>query len=163
MKRLTLEQIKKKLKYHRPAEITDLLIRCKLPLEFVGDGQFREVFRISGTPYAIKVPTHVGGLYHSIQEVRASKMLRKEEFSAIHPYLLTIHYSNRNTGIILTDFCKWASYAKNYNTIKEIHEWTEDQGFPDADVDTDQTDNYGLLGNQLKILVLGCFAYGEEC
>lgn len=163
MKRLKLETIIARLKRHRPLNALDLLLKCKLPLEFVGDGQFRNVFRISGTPYIVKVPKIAGGgqdVGHSRREINALKYLSKPKYVAIHPYLPTFHFSNRNTGIVLTDLCTWASYAKYYDTVKEIAEWSEDHGFYEADVDHDKFDNYGVLDGQLKILDLGCFVSG---
>lgn len=163
MKRLTLEKIIKSLKYHRPLNAVDVLVDCKIPLEFLGDGQFRNVFRVTGTKFVIKVPK-LGGVRHSAREIVALKYLRKEKYYAIHPYLPEFHFSNRNTGIILTDLCTKASYAKNFGTMKEINEWSEDNDFYAADVDTDKSDNYGMLGKQLKILDLGCFVNGgSDC
>lgn len=159
MKRLTLETIVKRLKRYRPLNAHDVLVDCKLPLEFINDGQFRNVFRISGTKYVIKVPK-LGGARHSAREIAALRYLQRPEYFAIQPYLPEFHFSNRNTGLILTDLCTWASFAKNFDTIKEIDEWCEDNGFIEADVDHRKMDNYGMLGKQLKILDLGCFVSG---
>lgn len=159
MKRLDLSTIIKRLKYHRPLNAVDVLVDCKLPLELLGEGQFRYVFRISGTKYVLKLPK-LGGIKHSAREIKALKLLTKDKFYAIHPYLPIFHFSNRNTGIILTDLATWDSYAKSHSTIKEIHEWCEDNGFIEADVSTDKHDNYGRVNGQLKILDLGCFVYG---
>lgn len=165
MKRLKLEEIVKRLKIQRPSTVEDLLVKCKLPLQLIDYGQFRRVYKVLGTPYVVKVPkiawskTDIG---HSRREISALKLLNKAKYAVIHPYLLTFYYTNRNTGVILTDECKWSSYAKNFDTMKEIGEWAEDTGFFDADVHTDKSDNYGMLNGQLKILDLGCFVNGDS-
>lgn len=151
------------MKRQRPSTVEDLLIKCKFPLQLVNYGQFRRVYKILGTPYVVKVPKlawSAADVKHSRLEINALKLLQKEKYFAIHPYLPTFHYTNRNTGVVLTDECTWASYVKNFDTVKEIHEWCEDNGFIEADVETDKFDNYGMLGKQLKILDLGCFVSG---
>lgn len=140
-------------------------------------GQFRNVFRILGTPYVLKVPrsSFKVDVDHSVIEINSLRLLRRKvyhpgtpflRYEPLRPFLPTFYYANRNTGVILTDLYSPVPYGggKFKNKIKEIHEWLEDNGFAEADLEIDKTDNYGQKNGKLVILDLGCFeAKGGWC
>lgn len=154
-------------------KVTDILVReCKFPLEFVADGAFRNVYRILGTPYVLKVPSSSRSyvLDHAAQEVKAyQKIKRSKSLAALRPYLPKFHLVNDALGIILTDYIRPVQkeygtyYGKYYNEIQKVSQVARSLSTAyDPDLGVDKADNWGVVGGKLKILDLGCFT-GASC
>jgi len=154
--KLELAEIVKRLKAHGPEHEIQLLELCKLPLQYLDCGQYRRVYKIVDTAYVIKVPIEYG-VEHSAAEIKALKRLQKTEIASVLP---TFHYSNRNTGIILTDFCKTGLLPQFKLNKRVIYEWAKENGYADSDTEPEKWDNYGTLNGKLKLLDLGCFTKG---
>ncbi len=166
-------EIAYKLKLEKPKTVEDLLIRCGLTLKFIGDGGFREVFKIVGTNLVVKVPltamdqAELGHNYGHTPAVHArtewnycKKVMRVKKYEFFRPYMPTLHYLVPKTGVTLCDYYKPISYfgAKFNSEIDQIALSLAKIGVTDGDVGKTKKDNYGTDSDgKLKILDLGCF------
>lgn len=113
---MTKEKIVSLIKRWKPLTVKDILEDCRLPLQYVGGGAFRDVYRIIGTPYVLKIPCEDGAtelnLEHSRDEFTAWRRIsRNKKFSQLHRFMPEIVYYNRTSGIILVCYYKSLSYS----------------------------------------------------
>jgi hypothetical protein len=167
------DKIAKRLKLEKPKTVEDLLIRCGLTLKFLGDGGFREVFKIVGTSLVIKVPIQeeemrmLGQQYSHTPVVHAKtewkyrkKVLREKKYEFFRPYMPALHCLIPATGITLSDYYKPLSHAsRRFDAeIDQIIGKLAGIGVMDGDVDKTKKDNYGIdRDGKLRIIDLGCF------
>lgn len=169
VRRPSLDEIIRRLKRFKPQNVNDLLCECRLPIQLLDWGCYRNCWEIVGTGLVIKL---VGGtaednrdkaLTHARIEIAAHRRIAKDkQFAPIQHLLPIIHHYNRNAGLVLMDKYKpctkrWAK--KNLDELIEYHLWFKKR-FPQADLDPlVKYMNYGI-GKDGKpvILDLGCFS-----
>lgn len=154
-----------------------LMVKCKLPLQFIGDGAFRETYRILGTPYVIKIPSGSSGSYvqHARADLNAYDLIQgTRKMSKLRKYLPEIHYRNYAIGVIVTDYVRpltrtydshraftyYGPYREEILRVADLV--TKHSKADDGDLDLQKMDNFGYVKGELKILDLGCFT-GESC
>jgi len=119
---------------------------------------FREVYKIIGAPYVVKIP-YEGSEGHAATEYRAWKRIKtKERFNDIRKYLPEIILYQRSTGLVLMPYYRPIS-ARRYNReMEDVDAFLEKTfGMGSADVGSDKWDNWGLdETGQLKLIDLGC-------
>lgn len=102
---MTKEQIIRRLRYWRPRTLEQLLVRCRFPLQYVGGGAYRDVYRIVGTDYVVKIPieTKSENVKHAHNEYNAWRRItrNKKKYSSLVPYIPEIAYHNRGYGTTL--------------------------------------------------------------
>lgn len=162
--KLTRTEIIKRLKRCRPQYLEELLVDCRLPITVLNWGAYRIVVQVIGTPYVIKLPLKSEKGYKCIEHCRVeinayNKIMRAHDLRYLRKYLPTIHYSNRNTGLILMDYCKPANATwgrTHAGFIQEVRWYVEDTlDYPDSDL---KRQNWGHdARGKPKILDLGCF------
>jgi hypothetical protein len=157
----------------------ELLVECKLPLKFIADGAFREAYKIVGTPYVIKIPSSNRRVYieHGQADINAYKLIMDDpKMKSLRKYLPTMHYSQYELGIVLTEYVRplskeydsdrqWSYRGKYRADIEKasrlVSKFSKAKG-GDHDLDLSKMENFGTVDGKLKILDLGCFT-GESC
>ena len=160
---MTTRKIINCLKKHQPETVREVLIDCKLPLQFLGEGAYREAYQIVGTNLVIKLPIHNGDLSladcleHSADERSHLEAIRGDnKLKPLWPYLATFHYFNPDTGVVLVE--KYDPVpAKKYRSQMNMIEGMFYDLMPGGDSDL-HYDNFGLdaKGN-LKVIDCGRF------
>ena len=160
---MTLRQIKNRLWKYKPTNETDLLVDCDLTLSHLGQGAFRNTYRVVGTPYVIKVPmgTETQGplasnIEHSRQEHSAYYHLRYDKrFASIQTFLLEIHFCSHSTGMMLMDY--YADHNLRYNSL--VLKTIENQVYNLLGESCDlHSSNFGIRKDgSLVFIDLGCF------
>jgi hypothetical protein len=161
------------LKKEKPESIYDLLLDCGLSLKFLGDGAFREVFKIVGTGLVVKVPRTDGelmemsaGYAHTpVDHAHAEwdhrkKVMREKKYEFFRPYMPALHCLVPSTGVLLADYYRPLPYTRTkYDAeIDQIIGSLAAIGVNDGDVAKDKKDNYGIdRDGKLRIIDLGCF------
>jgi hypothetical protein len=126
----------RKIRKHQPKTLLETS-KLGLVLVHVGNGTFRESYRITGTPLLIKFPIverfhddvegawityrtdDTDGKSHSRAEIR--KIQKLSQFKSIRPHLPPVYYFNSKDGVMVTKyFCKIApdwTYAPMLSAI----------------------------------------------
>lgn len=133
MKNLTVEQIVKLFKKHRPETLHDVfelgidLVATDKPgritMQCIGKGSYRRAYRINNLPLIVKFPCGEDDsvspqecLEHACNEIHAWTLL-KGKYKKLKKYCPEVYFMDEMTGVILMkeyDNCK----PKGHNEIK---------------------------------------------
>lgn len=102
--RLTIPTVTRRLKACGPENESQVLRECRIPLEYIDEGEYRAVFTIPGLPLVLKVPRidsrdcfdharHEWGIWNDIMTTRELKHLRR--------YMPKVYYFGWDTGVTL--------------------------------------------------------------
>lgn len=150
-------------KQHRTGqELLDL----GLPLQFVAEGQFREVYHIVGTSIVVKIPrvrgcshrTHKKNVAHATTEYRAWRRIMSRGYTEIRPYMPEILYHNKATGLVLMrQYRPVPRLKKNRETLsrlgRSISRIVAETRFPDVHAGNAGIDEDG----NIRLIDLGLF------
>ena len=81
--------------------------KAGIKLRYLGNGVFREVYKIQGCPLVVKFPLNeeqdfAGGVAHSVSEVRRIKrLLRIQE---LKPHLPKVRYHDKESGVLVMTY-----------------------------------------------------------
>ena len=78
--------------------------KAGIKLRYLGNGVFREVYKIQGCPLVVKFPLNeeqdfAGGVQHSASEVR--RIARLSHIQELKPHLPKIHYFDKENGVLV--------------------------------------------------------------
>lgn len=168
---MTIKQAIKILSMKNPSTPHDALVKCGFSLKLVGEGCFRDTFRVLDTPLVIKFPCKEYGrrsynknLKHALQEYDAWKHIKEStnELRLFRKYLPRVHYFNPVTGVIvMTEYNTKAAYkrtrmiaALRNRLYKSLNACSTD--LYEGNVGVDKRGN-------LKIIDLGLLVYRKKC
>lgn len=180
---LNIDEVVKRLKTHKPTNLEEVMQDCKLPLKYVSNGAYRQVYQIVGTRSVIKIPrnpvkteeiyndkTHKWktkyetsyDVTHANQEFQALQRMKrcKIRMAFLQPHLPEFYHFNQMTGISLVKKYNKVKYNTHIKTIDKIREGVA-RVFKIDNWDTDlHENNFGLdKDGTLKLIDLGCI-YG---
>lgn len=142
-------------------------MKCGLPLEWLGDGGYREVYRIVGTPYVIKFPlTEWTGLsskvdwlkrhrIHSQYEMNALMRMRtRRRWQFIRPYLPETLWMDWETGVVVMRYyTSVPSTPSQRKDVRELNDLVKNFAKGNTDI---KCKNCGFDENgRLKLIDLG--------
>lgn len=94
------------VKSHRPKDVRELLLDCKVTLKYLDSGSFRDVYEIVGHPLVVKFPNCKAGVRHSNHEVSVYNRIKnsKKKYIELQKHLPDIHYTNRYGVVLMTKY-----------------------------------------------------------
>jgi hypothetical protein len=145
----------------RPKTPVDILVGCRYPLKYIGDGAYRTVYQVIGTNIIVKFSQsfewcrdHALKEYETVTKLRDSKLKRH---IAIKEHLPELYHYNHATGVTVGRYYKllpedaWAERSAVSSKILKACK----TGFGDLE-------NSGNIGKDekgvLKILDAGCLS-----
>lgn len=172
--KLTIPQVVGRFRYNKPKDIDEALHNCRVPIQYMFSGAFRDVYHIVGLPLIAKFPGGQNGnipdgVEHSTDEVRwVRRINRSTQYALLREYMPTIYYFDKTNGVVLMHKYDELSWTKqNKKLCAELEQrMIKDLKFhhdPDSGLDPDiKPDNMGKDENgKIVIFDLGCFAGGQ--
>lgn len=160
---MTPRKIVEKIKSTQPHDPIAVMQSCRLPLEFIGDGAYRTVYRVVGTNVIIKFAgTTISGLddgkrhgaqeYATITNIRKSNLKRHKE---LKKHLPVIYHFEPSTGVTVGRYYKLLPESAGIDRAALAKKFTNALKICFGDIDN--TGNVGKDGRgTLKILDAGC-------
>jgi hypothetical protein len=170
--KLTLEQIKRKLRRYKPATPQEVLRKCQFPLQFQDEGSFRVVYRILGTQWVLKMPIqeweewrwkgprskwlrkHINHAKYEINALNIILTTTRPQLKALKSYLPEVPWAHWDTGVILMRHYRTptlSEFARLSKTllacIEQVQKRNTDINLYNCGVDSD---------GKLKVIDLGC-------
>lgn len=160
----TLHQITSSIRHSRPKDVGDLLIKCDLPLLYLGSGSYRDVYEVVDSGYVVKMPTKADYIQHAVNEyIVWRKIVRsRRKYKELHPFMPNINYFTSLTGV--TVMPKYQTTYSTKGTQRERERVCDLACRLFEATDTDlHSANYALDDSgQLKIIDLGYFLPEDE-
>lgn len=173
---MTIKEIIRRVKYHHPVDADEWEDSIGVPLIELGGGSFRDTFAVQGLRLVVKFPKpkekragYARGDWsaachrnHSRREIdRVRQISRRRSLIHLKRYLPKFYYMNWKTGVIVMEQLK----VLDYRSPTEMKEWEKsiellEKVFKDTFQNRDYPDvspmNVALVGDQLKVIDLGC-------
>lgn len=125
-KKPSLRQVVNRIKRHDAGTLQDVLRVADVSATFVGDGCFRDVYKVREHPLVVKVPhRREMPMEKSVEHSRAEVRAIKESSSSIRRYVPKIYYFNDETGLVVMQFykCVWdLTWPLSSRMVKRIEE-----------------------------------------
>lgn len=164
----------RRLRKEQPVSALEVLDNCRLPLQHIGAGAFRDVYHVLGTSLVLKIPRYgLNGqpeddyetnIQHARDEYAIWKRITnsKRKYKHFKQYMPEIVYFNKGTGLIVTRmYTKVKSRRLHRKLVSKLDEnMAALMGHTTADIHMTNValDNKG----NLKLIDLGCFIGGND-
>jgi len=145
----------------KPKNRSDLE-KMGLKLGLIGNGLYREVYRINGLPLVVKLSKNAGSSPrdHARAEYRAVRRIQRfKKYAQLRKYMPEIHYFDSKTGVMLMHYYK--PLPKGYRCIARLLDHIIELTWPyaaESECDV-HGGNVGLGENNQPILIdMGYFS-----
>lgn len=109
-----IKEVIKQFEETKPRDYKEA-VKMKLSLRFLGDGCYRNTYRIGKLPLVIKFPKHCAGKNHSTAEYKAIKSIKRfKKFEKLKQFMPIIYYFDAKTGIMIMHHYKSISQTVQY-------------------------------------------------
>jgi hypothetical protein len=158
---MTLKKIISRMKQYRPISADEFEQMIGARLDCIGEGCFREVFRIEGINAVIKFPMQAAdgnwSTTHSRREIRRIKQIMcSKKYRHVKRYVPRMHHYDYINGILIMQLLYLVGEVPK-ESVKPIQHMLKDtfpciNNMPDA-----ESTNLGYDGRgQIKVLDWGC-------
>lgn len=99
MPALTIREVVRRMKKYKPTDFAACKTLCNLPLERVGEGVSRTVYRVGKLPIVIKINNERSQYGQAWREHKAhQRIIRTKRFARLRPLMPVVYYFSRKTG-----------------------------------------------------------------
>ena len=164
----TVEEVVKLFKKHNPATPEEARKLTGLKLKYLGEGCFRDAYRIKGTDLVVKFPLwgEYEGIDHSCSEIdTVKKVKRMAKYKPLRMFLPEFYYTDYGTGVIIMEYCKKLGYGREkiadlidsfVSSILGCDRYGSDMHYNNIGVKVTE-DEWGCKTTEYKIIDFGIF------
>jgi hypothetical protein len=132
----SLQKFIKVIKKYQPKNIDEMrdlkhYLSSDTSFRFVGEGAFRNVYKVRNQPVVVKFSCGESSLSHTLQELKA--FLRMKKSSILRKHVPKIYYADKNTGlIVMRHYSKISRSFRDYGedlNLRRVFEEPDDLSY----------------------------------
>jgi len=119
-KRKSVEELHQLLIENEPLSLNKLK-DLRLKPKHIASGAYRNIYRLKGTEFIVKIPKGTDGLAHSLVEIKTIRQILrfKRKYKLLQEYIPFVLYDDLQTGIIVMEYYKALEDYDEYGRIAD--------------------------------------------